>query len=102
MTGAGDLDKAAGKIIKTQIEKFNDFVGKLGYLEELQHKYNLAYGIKTSEPEKLYQKLDEQEAFDSIKNSYSILIEEKAKKERLLAITSQVDNIDTEILDKRG
>ncbi len=39
--------------------RFNDFVGKLGYLEELEHKYGLTYGIKTSEPEKLFQKIDD-------------------------------------------
>ena len=35
--------------------RFNDFVGKLGYLEELEHKYGLTFGINPSEPEKLYQ-----------------------------------------------
>ncbi|MGK9369470.1 DUF354 domain-containing protein [Melioribacter sp. Ez-97] len=39
--------------------RFNDFVGKLGYLEELEHKYGLTYGIQTSEPDKLFQKIDE-------------------------------------------
>ena len=39
--------------------RFNDFIGKLGCLEELEHKYVLTHGIKTSEPEKLYQKVEE-------------------------------------------
>ncbi|MFC1785398.1 DUF354 domain-containing protein [Candidatus Neomarinimicrobiota bacterium] len=39
--------------------RFNDFVGKLGYLKELEHKYGLTYGIKTSELDKLLQKIDE-------------------------------------------
>jgi predicted glycosyltransferase len=39
--------------------RFNDFVGKLGYLEELEHKYGLTYGIKTSEPAELIKKIDE-------------------------------------------
>jgi len=33
--------------------RFNDFVGKLGYLQELEEKYQLGYGIKTNDPEKL-------------------------------------------------
>jgi predicted glycosyltransferase len=39
--------------------RFNDFVGKLGYLKELETQYGLTYGIKTSEPEHLYQKINE-------------------------------------------
>ena len=35
--------------------RFNDFVGKLGYLEELEHKYGLTFGVNPSEPEKLFQ-----------------------------------------------
>lgn len=33
--------------------RFNDFVGELSYLEELEHTYQLSKGIKTSEPEAL-------------------------------------------------
>jgi predicted glycosyltransferase len=35
--------------------RFNDFVGELSYLEELEHKYGLTVGIPTSNPEKLLQ-----------------------------------------------
>ena len=34
MTGAGDLDRHAGKIIKTRIETFNDFIGKVADAQE--------------------------------------------------------------------
>lgn len=50
--------------------RFNDFVGKLGYLEELEHKYGLTYGIKTSEPEKLFQKIDELLSMLNIKEEW--------------------------------
>ena len=39
--------------------RFNDFVGKIGYLEELEHKYGLTFGIKTSEPQRLFDKIEE-------------------------------------------
>ena len=39
--------------------RFNDFAGKIGVLEELEHKYNLTFAIPSSEPEKLYAKVDE-------------------------------------------
>ena len=50
--------------------RFNDFVGKLGYLEELEHKYGLTYGIKTSEPEKLLEKIDELISYPNIKEEW--------------------------------
>ena len=34
--------------------RFNDFVGRIGYLRELEDVYNLGFGIKTSEVDKLY------------------------------------------------
>jgi len=39
--------------------RFSDFSGKISVLEELEHKYRLTYGIKTEEPEKLYDKMEE-------------------------------------------
>jgi len=35
--------------------RFNDFVGRIGYLRELEDVYKLGYGIKTSEVDKLYK-----------------------------------------------
>lgn len=35
--------------------RFNDFVGRIGYLRELEEVYHLGYGIKTTEVEKLYE-----------------------------------------------
>lgn len=50
---------AEAAVLGTPALRFCDFVGKLGYLEELEHKYGLTYGIKTSEPEKLFDRLRE-------------------------------------------
>lgn len=50
---------AEAAVLGTPSLRFNDFVGKLGYLEELEHKYGLTYGIKTEEPEKLFNKINE-------------------------------------------
>lgn len=35
--------------------RFNDFVGEIGYLEELEHRYGLTYGVRTNQPEKMLQ-----------------------------------------------
>ena len=37
--------------------RFNDFVGRIGYLSELEQVYRLGYGIKSDEEDKLYATL---------------------------------------------
>lgn len=46
-------------ILGTPGIRFNDFAGEIGVLEELEHKYNLSVGIKTSKTEELFEKVDE-------------------------------------------
>lgn len=50
---------AEAAILGTPALRFNDFVGKLGYLEELEHTYQLTYGIPTNQPELLFNKVQE-------------------------------------------
>ncbi|WP_018666755.1 DUF354 domain-containing protein [Bacteroides gallinarum] len=38
--------------------RFSDFSGRISVLEELEHKYGLTYGIKTTEPEKLIDRVN--------------------------------------------
>ncbi len=49
---------AEAAVLGTPAVRFNDFVGKLGYLEELEHRYGLTFGIRTEEPERLYATVD--------------------------------------------
>jgi uncharacterized protein len=39
--------------------RFNDFVGRIGYLNELEQKYKLGFGIKPENPDKLIEVLHE-------------------------------------------
>ena len=39
--------------------RFNDFAGKIGVLEELEHKYELTCAIPSSDPKRLYEKVEE-------------------------------------------
>ena len=39
--------------------RFNDFVGRIGYLDELENDYQLGFGIKTKDVEKLYKTVDD-------------------------------------------
>lgn len=50
---------AEAAVLGTPSIRFNDFVGKLGYLEELEHQYKLTVGIPTSQSELLFDKVDE-------------------------------------------
>ncbi|MEQ8910204.1 MAG: hypothetical protein RIC95_13485 [Vicingaceae bacterium] len=56
---AGDSQTmtAEAAVLGTPALRFNDFVGKLGYLEELEHMYELTYGFKTHQFEQLVNKL---------------------------------------------
>ncbi|MCD4747649.1 MAG: DUF354 domain-containing protein [Bacteroidales bacterium] len=50
---------AESAVLGTPALRFNDFVRRLGYLEELEFRYDLTYGIQTEYPEKLLAKIDE-------------------------------------------
>jgi len=45
---------AEAAVLGTPSIRFNDFVGKLGYLEELEHIFKLTFGIATGNPELLF------------------------------------------------
>jgi predicted glycosyltransferase len=70
---------AEAAILGTPSIRFNDFVGKLGYLEELEHKYGLTYGIGTSEPDKLYQ------VIDRLLNASNIKEEWQKRRQKMLS-----------------
>ena len=48
---------AEAAVLGTPSIRFNDFVGEISYLEELEHRYGLTYGINTDHPDRLLQKI---------------------------------------------
>lgn len=50
---------AEAAVLGTPSLRFNSFVGRLSYLEELEHQYGLTYGVPSSEPDLLFRYLDE-------------------------------------------
>jgi predicted glycosyltransferase len=50
--------------------RFNDFAGEISVLDELENKYQLACGIRTSQQEKLYAKIQEFLDTPNLKNEY--------------------------------
>lgn len=69
---------AEAAVLGTPSIRYNDFVGKLGYLEELEKQYGLTYGIKTTEQYKLIQKIEELLAISDLKKEW------KRRKENML------------------
>lgn len=69
---------AEAAVLGTPSVRFNDFVGKLGYLEELEHKYQLTFGISTDNSQILFDKVDELLKDESIQQTF-----EKRKEEML-------------------
>lgn len=57
----GDSQTMAAEagVLGVPFVRFNDFVGRIGYLEELENVYKLGYGIKTDQVEKLYSTVNE-------------------------------------------
>ena len=61
---------AEAAVLGTPSFRFNDFVGKLGYLNELENKYNLTYGIKTNHPQVLVEKISRLLENDKLKKEW--------------------------------
>jgi hypothetical protein len=59
-------------IIGTPFIRFNDYVGKIEVLNNMENNYHLGFGIKTSEPIKLYQKLEELLNIPDLKDIWKI------------------------------
>lgn len=72
---------AEAAVLGTPSVRFNDFVGKIGYLEELEHKYELTYGIPTNKTDELMEKTAELLANPDLKKNWKTrmnkMLEEK-------------------------
>lgn len=57
----GDSQTMAAEagVLGVPFVRFNDFVGRIGYLRELEDVYHLGYGIKTDNVNRLYNVVDE-------------------------------------------
>ena len=56
----GDSQTMAAEagVLGVPFVRFNDFVGRIGYLAELEDKYKLGFGIKPDNEEKLYDTVE--------------------------------------------
>ncbi len=85
---------AEAAVLGTPAIRFNDFVGELSYLEELEHTFTLTYGIKTNHPEKLLQKVNELLKSSNLKQDW------QSKRQKML--TKRIDFADfmTKLVEK--
>lgn len=60
---------AEAAVLGVPAVRYNDFVGKLGYLEELENRYGLTFGVPAGQPDQLIHKVEE-------------LLADKQRKER--------------------
>jgi len=63
---------AEAGILGTPFIRFNDFVGKISYLNDLEKNYRLGFGVKTNEIEKLFLKIDELTKVKNLKKEWAI------------------------------
>jgi predicted glycosyltransferase len=72
---------AEAGLLGTPFIRFNDFVGKIGVLNEIENKYQLGFGIKTDNPLMVLKKAKEILSYPDIKNIWQerrkVLFEEK-------------------------
>lgn len=73
----GDSQTMAAEagVLGVPFVRFNDFVGRIGYLRELEDVYHLGFGVKTDDVERLYRVVEElvsmpnrKEVFDERRN----------------------------------
>lgn len=73
--------------------RFNDFVGKISYLEELEKNYHLGFGILTKEKSKLLSKISELLYDPNLKHNWLI------KRERMLKETIDLTHFMTYLFE---
>ncbi|MDI6401479.1 DUF354 domain-containing protein [Balneolaceae bacterium ANBcel3] len=62
--GDSQTMSAEAGVLGTPFIRYNDFVGRIGYLNELENKYKLGFGIIPDHPEELLKKAEELAASD--------------------------------------
>lgn len=81
----GDSQTMAAEagVLGVPFVRFNGFVGRIGYLNELENKYELGYGVKTSNVELLYNRIQEILSMDNRKEVFG------SRRKRML--TDKID-----------
>jgi predicted glycosyltransferase len=63
---------AEAGILGTPFIRFSDFVGKIEYLNDLENNYKLGWGVKTNEPEKIFNIINELFLIQNFKKEWQL------------------------------
>lgn len=63
---------AEAGLLGTPFIRFNDFVGKIEYLNEIENKYQLGYGVTTNNPDQIIECIDEILAIPGFKDVWKV------------------------------
>lgn len=85
---------AEAAVLGTPALRYNDFVRELSYLEELEFRYDLTYGFKTTDFDGLLNKARQLLTMPDIKNTWSV------KRNKMLTEKINVAAFITEVLTK--
>jgi predicted glycosyltransferase len=58
-------------VLGTPSVRFNDFVGRLSYLDELENRYQLTFGIPTNQRDALLDKVKELVSDQDVKKQFA-------------------------------
>ncbi|MFC2113206.1 DUF354 domain-containing protein [Bacteroidota bacterium] len=91
----GDSQTMAAEsgVLGTPFIRYNDFVGRIGYLDELENKYHLGYGIKTSEEKKLYSTVRDLISTPNLKDEW------KLRRQNMLSEKIDVSQYLTQLIE---
>lgn len=104
-----EIKEIFGEIVKKQLSEVIEFRKNLSENRKIflkKREVELEYRIEKIKSEinslenqrkKMFKRLEEKKALDGLKNTYSTLIEEKAKKERLETLVKNINNLDDEL-----
>ena len=80
-------------ILGTPSIRFSDFVGKIGVLEELEHKYGLTFGIRVTQQDKLCEKVNDLLQIKNLREKW------QAKRHKMLEDKIDVTSFWTWLID---
>lgn len=77
----GDSQTMAAEagVLGTPFIRFNDFVGKIGYLNELENKYKLGFGFKTDQQDLMIEKIKK------LLNTPNLIEEWQKRRQKMLS-----------------
>lgn len=73
--------------------RYNDFAGKIGVLEELEHQYQLTIGIPSSDPERLYAEIEKLLAMPDLHDIF------QQRRQKMLAEKIDVTDFFTKFIE---